>query len=74
MVQPGERQQLAARSAPLHRDRLIARLVERGDNGSRDLLEDILKGQEEHADWLETQHQLIRHVGTEPYLAQQIHD
>ncbi len=33
----------------------IALCVEVGDNGSRDLLEDILDGEEEHADWLETQ-------------------
>src|SRR5688500_9451373 len=42
------------------------------DNGSRDLLEDILEGEEEHADWLETQLELIRQVGESHYLAQQI--
>lgn len=54
-------------------NRSIALCVEHGDNGSRDLLEDILNGEEEHADWLETQLELIRQVGTELYLAQQIH-
>jgi bacterioferritin len=52
----------------------IALCVAEGDNGSRDLLEDILEGEEEHADWLETQFELIRQVGEPFYLSQQIHD
>ena len=55
-------------------NRGIALCVERGDNGSRELLEDILEGEEEHADWLETQLELVRQVGDAHYLAQQIHD
>jgi bacterioferritin len=43
-----------------------------GDNGSRELLEDILKGEEEHANWLEAQLTLIAQVGEANYLAQQI--
>jgi bacterioferritin len=43
-----------------------------GDNGSRDLLEDILEGEEEHIDWLESQLELISQVGEANYLAQQI--
>ena len=46
--------------------------VGRGDNGSRELLEQILLGEEEHADWLETQLALIDQVGEAHYLAQQI--
>ena len=45
-----------------------------GDNGSRELLENILEGEEGHADWLETQLELIRQVGEALYLAEQIHD
>jgi bacterioferritin len=45
---------------------------ERGDHGSRDLLEDILEGEEDHAAWLETQLSLVRALGAEAYLAQQI--
>jgi bacterioferritin len=45
-----------------------------GDHGSRDLLEDLLEAEEEHANWLETQLSLIRQVGVENYLAQQIKD
>jgi bacterioferritin len=55
-------------------NRGIAACVAEGDNGSRDLLEDILEGEEEHADWLETQLELLRQVGEAHYLAQQMHD
>ena len=47
---------------------------ERGDNGTRQLLEDILEGEEDHVDWLETQVELIRQLGEAAYLAQQIHE
>lgn len=52
----------------------IARCVELGDNGSRELLETILVGEEEHADWLEAQLELVRQVGDANYLAQHILD
>ena len=48
--------------------------VEVGDNATRELLEEILVGEEEHADWLETQLESIRQVGEQNYLAQQLHD
>jgi bacterioferritin len=48
--------------------------VEAGDNGSRELLDDVLEGEEQHADWLETQLTLLRQVGEAQYLAQQIRD
>ena len=43
-----------------------------GDNGTRELLESILQGEEEHANWLEAQLTLIEQVGEANYLAQQI--
>jgi bacterioferritin len=52
----------------------IALCVQHGDNGSRELLEKILIGEEEHADWLEAQLGLIRQLGDAHYLAQQIRD
>lgn len=55
-------------------NRGIALCVERGDNGSRELLEGILTGEEDHADWLEAQLELISQVGEPHYLAQQIRD
>ena len=55
-------------------NRGIALCSEVGDHGSREVAETILAGEEEHADWLETQLELIRQVGEANYLAQQIGD
>jgi bacterioferritin len=52
----------------------IALCVERGDNGSRDLLAEILEGEEDHADWLESQLSLVEQLGHGHYLAQQVRD
>jgi bacterioferritin len=53
-------------------NRGIGRCAELGDNGSRDLLQHILEGEEAHADWLETQLGLIPKLGEANYLAQQL--
>jgi len=45
---------------------------DRRDHGSRDLLQHILEGEEEHADWLETQLALVDSLGEALYLAQQV--
>ncbi len=45
---------------------------ELGDNGSAELLEHILVSEEEHIDWLEAQLELLKQVGEQNYLAQQI--
>ncbi len=42
------------------------------DNATEDMLTKILVGEEEHTDWLETQLELIRQVGEQNYLAQQL--
>jgi bacterioferritin len=47
--------------------------VEVGDNGSRELLEDILKEEEVHIDWLEAQIDQIKQMGPQNYLVEQIH-
>jgi bacterioferritin len=44
------------------------------DNGTRDLLEAILKEEEESIDWHETQLYLVEQIGKENYLSQQIKD
>ena len=43
-----------------------------GDNGTRALLETILKEEEEHVDWLEAQLGIIKEIGIENYLARQM--
>ena len=50
----------------------VAASRELGDNASKDLFERILVSEEEHTDWIETQLELIRQVGEQNYLAQQI--
>jgi bacterioferritin len=52
----------------------IALCTRLGDNGTRELLEDILVEEEHHVDWLETQLETIRQIGLEHYLAQQLND
>ena len=42
------------------------------DHGTRDLLEKILVSEEEHADWLETQLNVVREIGIQNYLSQQL--
>jgi bacterioferritin len=53
-------------------NRGIALCVAQDDNGTRELLEGILTGEEDHADWLETQLELVRQLGEAHYLAQQV--
>ena len=43
-----------------------------GDNGSADLLLSILKDEEEHADWQESQLNLIKEIGYKLYLSEQV--
>jgi bacterioferritin len=50
----------------------IALCRDKGDNGSAELLEEILEGEEEHADWLETQLAAIDQIGAQSYLAEQL--
>ena len=52
----------------------IAAARQHGDNGTEDLFTRILVGEEDHADWLETQLELMRQVGEAHYLAQQVRD
>ena len=59
------------------RDRLnrgIAKCREKGDEGTRVLLDRILADEEGGIDWLEAQLELIRQIGEQLYLAQQIRD
>ena len=75
--EPVEKLQLALE---LERDAIerlnlgIAKCLELADNGTRELLEQILEGEEDHADWLETQLGLVAQLGETAYLSQQLRD
>jgi bacterioferritin len=45
---------------------------EHGDNASEDMMTKILVSEEQHTDWIETQLELIKQVGEQNYLAQQM--
>lgn len=53
-------------------NRGIVLAVELGDNGTRRMLESILRSEEDHIEWLEAQLALLEQVGESNYLAQQI--
>jgi bacterioferritin len=50
----------------------IREAVESGDNGTRELLESILKDEEDHVDWLEAQLDQIKQMSLQNYLVEQL--
>ncbi|MCS7062309.1 MAG: bacterioferritin [Anaerolineae bacterium] len=50
----------------------IRQAVEVADNGTRELLEAILRNEEEHVDWLEAQLDQIKQMGIQNYLVEQL--
>ena len=66
---------LALEVDAVHRlNKAIALAREKADNGSRDLLEEILREEEESVDWHEAQLHLVKEVGRERYLAEMINE
>jgi bacterioferritin len=53
-------------------NKAIALCVAKSDNGTRELLERVLKGEEHSIDWLESQLHLVKEIGKERYLSEQI--
>jgi bacterioferritin len=60
------------RAAVERLNKAIALCRDKGDNGTREMLEGILKGEEKAVDWLEAQLHIIGEIGKEQYLAEQI--
>lgn len=52
----------------------IKTATEAGDNASRELFEKILVDEEEHVDYLEAQLGMIKEMGLQLYLSQQMHE
>jgi bacterioferritin len=46
--------------------------TEMSDNGTREILESILKDEEDHIDWIEAQFDQIKQMGIQVYLSEQI--
>ena len=66
-----QRSDLAMEVAHVERlNRAITLARDKGDNGTRELLEQILAGEEEAVDHLEAQLHLIEHLGPQVYLAE----
>jgi bacterioferritin len=62
------------KSAVERLNRGVALCRDKGDNGTKVLLERLLHEEEEHVDWLEAQLQQIKDMGIQNYLAQQIEE
>lgn len=54
-------------------NRGVALAREKGDNGTKELLEHHLKSEESSVDWLESQLYLVEQLGAPAYLAEQMH-
>jgi len=54
--------------AVAHLNKIIQVAAEHGDNGTRELFEQILKDEEGHVDWLESQLTMIEQMGLANYL------
>jgi bacterioferritin len=53
-------------------NKAIRQAGERGDNGTRALLESILGDEEDHVDWIEAQLNQIEQMGIQNYLVEQV--
>lgn len=52
----------------------IGHMMQVADFTTRNLLEEMVRDEEQHVDWLETQLEAIRRVGVELYLTEQIRE
>ena len=62
------------REAVTRLNQAIALCLSKQEAGTRELLEDLLKEEEESVDWLEAQLKLVSDIGRERYLSEQLRD
>jgi bacterioferritin len=62
------------RDAVARLNQAIALCLERKDAGTRELLEHLLVAEEDSVDWLETQMVIVKDIGRERYLSEQLRD
>ena len=62
----------AEEGAILEYNKGIKLCTEEGDNGTREILEDILEDEEAHIDWIEAQLDQIAQMGIQNYLVEQL--
>ncbi len=62
----------AEQEAIQHYNDAIKLAVECADNGTREILEDILEEEEAHIDWIEAQLDQIKQVSIQNYLVEQV--
>jgi bacterioferritin len=55
-------------------NRIVLLCTAKSDAGTRELVEKLLEEEEDAVDWLETQLHLVKDIGRERYLAEQLHD
>jgi bacterioferritin len=62
------------REAVARLNKAIALCLSKQEAGTRELLEHLLKEEEESIDWLEAQLKLVSDIGRERYLSEQLRD
>jgi bacterioferritin len=62
------------REAVARLNQAIALCLDKRDAGTREVLEDLLEDEEESIDWLEAQLTLVKDIGRERYLSEQLRD
>jgi bacterioferritin len=62
------------REAVARLNKAIALCLAKQEAGTRELLEDLLKEEEESVDWLEAQLKLVSDIGRERYLSEQLRE
>ena len=67
-----DRDHAAELDAIRHYNEGIKLAVEVMDNGTRDLLEEILRDEEDHIDWIEAQKDQVEQMNVQNYLVEQI--